>query len=72
MNANSRKPEIGAALVALRALGGDPWAPEVLAEDARRLARFRVDRLGVPWDEARAWLEGWGSSDAGPPPVRRL
>tara|TARA_R110000744_G_scaffold36034_3_gene83227 strand:+ start:111253 stop:111570 length:318 start_codon:yes stop_codon:yes gene_type:complete len=59
-------------LAAQRALGTGAWAPEVLEEDQRRLAGFRENRLGVPWDEARAWLEGWGKVDEGPPPVRKL
>ena len=53
-------------------LGSGARAPEVLAEDAKRLANFRENRLGVPWDEARVWLEGWGNSTEGPPPVRTL
>jgi hypothetical protein len=61
-----------AELAAQRALGTGAWAPEVLEEDARRLAGFRENRLGVPWDEARGWLEGWGKVDEGPPPVRKL
>lgn len=61
-----------AELAAQRSLGTGAWAPEVLEEDARRLAGFREHRLGVPWDEARAWLEGWGKVDEGAPPVRKL
>jgi len=61
-----------AELAAQRALGTGAWAPEVLEEDARRLAGFRENRVGVPWDEARAWLEGWGKVDQGAPPARKL
>lgn len=66
-------PEEAAVRASECSFGTGAWAPEVLAEDARRLANFRENRLVMPWDEARAWLEGWGSSDAGlPPSVRRL
>ncbi|WP_304071289.1 hypothetical protein [Maricaulis maris] len=61
-----------AELAAQRALGTGAWAPEVLEDDAKRLAGFRENRLGVPWDEARAWLESWGDADKEPPPVRKL
>lgn len=63
---------LSAELGLQRALGTGAWAPEVLDEDAKRLAGFRENRLGVPWDEARAWLEGWGKVDEGPPSVRKL
>ncbi|WP_417469755.1 hypothetical protein [Maricaulis sp.] len=69
---NPNTPEEAAAAATECSLGSGPWAPEVLAEDAERLANFRENRLGVPWDEARVWLEGWGSRDAGPPPIREL
>lgn len=61
-----------AELAAQRALGTGAWAPEVLEDDAKRLAGFRENRLGVPWDEARAWLESWSDADKEPPPVRKL
>jgi len=43
-----------ADLAALRARGKEPWSPEALAEDARRLAEFDRARVGVPRDEVRA------------------
>lgn len=68
----ANEDSLPAELAAQRALGTGACAPEVLEEDARRLAGFRENRLGVPWDEVRAWLEGWGKVDEGPPPVRKL
>jgi len=60
-----------AELAAMRARGEGPWSPEVLEEDARRLAEFDATRRGVPWAEARAWLESWGTESELPPPVSR-
>ena len=57
----------------MRAAGKGPWAPEVLAEDSRRLAEFQRDRWGVPWEEVVAWMHSWGTPDELPPPkVRKL
>ena len=50
----------------MRAAGRGPWAPEALAEDARRLAEFKRTREGVPWDEVRAWMKSWGSRTSFP------
>jgi plasmid stabilization system protein ParE len=36
------------ALNAMRAAGEGPWAPDMLAEDARRLAEFRRTRDAIP------------------------
>jgi hypothetical protein len=58
-------------LEALRAEGRGPWAPEILAEDARRLADFERTGEGVPWDEVRAWMRSWGTPDELPPPRPR-
>ena len=52
-------------------LGHDPWSPEGLAEDARRLAEFRATRVGVPWDEIKTWMDTWGTSAELPPPTPR-
>lgn len=50
-----------------------PWSPEVLAEDARRLAEFNRTRSGVPWDEIKAWMQSWGTpSELPAPKPRRL
>ena len=51
--------------------GKGPWAPEVLAEDARRLAEFERTREGVPWVEVKAWMESWGTPNELPPPKPR-
>jgi hypothetical protein len=51
----------------------DPWSPEFLAEDSRRLAEFERTRIGVPWDEIKTWMESWGTPNELPPPrPRRL
>ena len=56
---------------ALRAAGRGPWAPEVLAEDARRFADFERTGEGVPWDEVKSWMRSWGTPDEVPPPKPR-
>ena len=58
-------------LVEMREAGRGPWAPEVLAEDARRLAEFRRTREAVPWEEVKAWMNSWGTPDEFPPPKPR-
>src|SRR6266542_4815566 len=55
-------------LETMRTAGRGPWSPEVLAEDARRLAEFRRRREGVPWEEIKAWMESWGTTNELPPP----
>ena len=60
-----------AELEAMRAKGEGPWAPDVLAEDARRLAEFQRTREGVPWDEVKAWMQSWGSQHERPMPKPR-
>lgn len=49
----------------------DPWSPAAFAEDARRLEEFERTRMGVPWDEIRAWMETWGADAERPPPTPR-
>jgi hypothetical protein len=64
--------EISSGEVAeLRAKGRGPWSPEGLEEDALRLAEFERTRVGVPWDEIKAWMETWGTSAELPPPIPR-
>lgn len=58
-------------LEAMRATGLGPWAPEVLAEDARRLAAFKETGEGVPWAEVQAWLRSWGTGHELPAPRSR-
>ena len=60
-----------ASLEAMRTKGEGPWAPDVLAEDARRLAEFNRTREGVPWDEVKAWMQSWGSPNERPAPKPR-
>jgi predicted transcriptional regulator len=60
-----------ADLDALRKKGRGPWSPEILAEDARRLAEFERAGEGVPWDEVKVWIESWGTPDELPPPKPR-
>jgi hypothetical protein len=65
--------DMPADLEAMRAAGRGPWAPEILAEDARRLAEFERTREGVPWDEVRAWMQSWGTgNELAPPKPRKL
>jgi predicted transcriptional regulator len=50
---------------------GASWSPEALEEDARRLAEFERTRLGVPWDEVKAWMDSWGIVNELPSPKPR-
>jgi hypothetical protein len=58
-------------LEAERAAGTGAWAPDVLAEDARRLADFMRTRDGVPWEEVEAWMKSWGTPQELPVPQSR-
>jgi hypothetical protein len=58
-------------LEAMRDAGEGPWAPEILAEDARRLAEFQRTREGVPWEDIKAWMKSWGTENELPPPKPR-
>src|SRR5947208_1489521 len=60
-----------ADLAGMRAEGLGPWSAEALEEDARRLAEFERTRMGVPFDEAKAWTESWGTPNELPPPKPR-
>jgi hypothetical protein len=59
------------AFESMRTKGEGPWSPDILAEDARRLAEFNRTRMGVPWDEVKAWMQSWGSHDELPAPKPR-
>ena len=59
------------ALEAMRAAREGPWSPEILAEDARRLAEFHSTREAVPWDDVKAWMLSWGTSQELPTPKPR-
>jgi hypothetical protein len=60
-----------ADLAAMRASGEGPWSAEALEEDSQRLAEFERTRMGVPWDEVKAWLQSWGTEKKIPPPRPR-
>ena len=59
------------SLETLRKRGQGPWAPSVLAEDARRTAALERTGKGVPWNEVRDWLRSWGTADERPMPKPR-
>jgi hypothetical protein len=65
------EPILPADLAQMRAKGEGPWSPESLAEDERRLAEFERTRMGVPWDEVKAWLDSWRSPSVLPTPKPR-
>jgi hypothetical protein len=67
----SNAQALPADLAAMRAHGEGPWSQESLKEDARRLAEFRGTRMGVPWDDAKAWLASWGTPRELPRPKPR-
>lgn len=58
-------------LESMRESGEGAWSPDVLAEDARRLAAFHESRDAVPWEDVRTWLESWGQPGELPPPKPR-
>ena len=58
-------------LESMRAAGCGPWSPEILAEDARRFADFQRTHEGVPWEDVKAWMKSWGTSNELPPPKPR-
>jgi|SRR5579862_472173 len=60
-----------ADLATMRRKGQGPWSPELLEEDARRLAEYKQTRLGVPWSEVSDWIRSWGSPNELPPPTPR-
>ncbi len=55
----------------MRKAGRGPWAPAVLAEDARRIEAFERTGKGVAWNEVRDWLRSWGTADELPMPKPR-
>jgi hypothetical protein len=46
----------------------DAWSPDILAEDASRLAHYEMNREGVPWSEVKDWMQSWRTPDELPPP----
>lgn len=59
------------AVEEMRRLGRGPWAPSVLAEDARRYAEFKRTRKAIPWEEVRSWMQSWGTAEELPKPKPR-
>lgn len=55
----------------MRNAGEGPWAPEALAEDARRLAEFRRTREALPWNDVKTWMRTWGTPNELPAPKPR-
>jgi hypothetical protein len=51
--------------------GEGPWSPEALAEEARILSEFERTREGIPFEDVKAWMESWGTSNELPPPKPR-
>lgn len=60
-----------ADLATMRASGEGPCSPESLEEDARHLAKFERTRVGVPWEEVKAWMQSWGTPNELPVPKPR-
>jgi hypothetical protein len=58
-------------LARLRAKSEGPWSVQAVEEDAQRLAEFERTRMGVPWDEIKAWMKSWGKPNELPPPKPR-
>ena len=52
----------------MRNAGRGPWAPEVLAEDARRLERFERTGEGVSWGEVESWIRAGAPQKSCPLP----
>ena len=51
--------------------GRGPWAPDVLAEDARRVADYQRTGEGVAWAEVKSWIQSWGTTKKLIPPKSR-
>lgn len=62
---------LSADLLLQRETADGPWSPDILAEDAQRLAEFHHTRMGVPWDGVKAWMQSWGTAQELPPPTPR-
>ncbi len=60
-----------ADLAEMRVRGEGPWSADALEEDARHLAEFERTRMGVPWEEVKTWMEGWGTPNEVPAPKPR-
>ncbi len=58
-------------LHALREAGEGAWSAEALAEDDRMIAEVEQTGEAVPWNEAKAWMQSWGTANELPPPKLR-
>ncbi len=58
-------------LETMRAAGEGPWSDVSLAEEVSRLAEFHRTGEAVPWEEAKAWIESWGTLNERPQPKPR-
>jgi hypothetical protein len=67
----SNESALPAELAQMRATGDGPWSPDVLRDDARRLAKLESSREGVPWSEVETWLRSWGAPNELPTPKAR-
>jgi hypothetical protein len=65
------EPLLPPDLAEMRAKGEGPWSAEAMEQDARRLAEFERTRIGVPWDDVKAWMESWGTPNELPRPMPR-
>jgi hypothetical protein len=65
------EPILPPDLARMRTRGEGPWAPEAIEKDALHLAEFERSRMGVPWDEVKAWMQSWGNLNELPPPKPR-
>ena len=55
-------------MIEMREEGRGPWAPAILAEDAKRLAEYRRTGEGVPLEAVEAWVRSWGTPNELPTP----
>ena len=54
-------------LARMRAKSEGSWSAQAVEEDAQRLAELERTRMGVPWDEIKAWMKSWGKPNELPP-----
>jgi hypothetical protein len=60
---------LSAALALLESMG-DLEGPD-LEEDLRRLSEFERTGVGVLWEDAKAWVDSWGTAKELPTPTPR-
>jgi hypothetical protein len=66
-----KSEELPTDLAEMRCLGRGPWAPAVLAEDARRYEEYKRTRMAIPFEDVEAWINSWGSAKELPMPKPR-